>query len=114
MLRECMESNNGIGNREKYASKWGLDTSHPPLIDITPALDIILSRPGDPAHSEYSGQSKRLHELLIEGILSPKAVKSYATFLRTTFPFPPTFARLQVPVYHLKYILYLIMLGGLL
>lgn len=101
-MRDHLESIKGTRNQEKYASKWGLATSYPPLLNIAPALDIILSRPGDPAHSEYSGQSRRLHELLIEGILSPKAVKLYASFLRTTFPFPPTFARLQSPVHHLK------------
>ena len=101
-MRDHLESIKGTGNREKYASKWGLATSYPPLLKMAPAIDIILSFPGDPAHSEYSGQSKRLHELLIEGILSPKAVKLYASFLRTTFPFPPTFARLQSPVHHLK------------
>ena len=45
-------------DKEKYATKWGLDTAHPVLVDITPALDILLSRPGDPAHSEYQGLSR--------------------------------------------------------
>ena len=49
-MRDHLESIKGTGNREKYASKWGLATSYPPLLKMAPAIDIILSFPGDPAH----------------------------------------------------------------
>jgi hypothetical protein len=72
-----------------------------PLIKISPALDLILTRPVDPAHSEYGGQSKQLHELLVETILSAAGSRSYAITLRR-FPFPPSWPRLQSPLHHLK------------
>lgn len=74
--------------RERYGTKYGMDTGDPALIQISPALDIVLSRPGDPAHSEYSGMSKQLHLLLVEAILTVQAAKAYATVLRQ-WPFPP-------------------------
>jgi hypothetical protein len=52
-----MEIYKTVAAKEKWARQWGLDTIHPVLVDISPALDIILSRPGDPAHSEYQGLS---------------------------------------------------------
>ena len=36
-----------------YGSQWGLSEEQPALVDISPALDPILSRPPGPAHSEY-------------------------------------------------------------
>jgi hypothetical protein len=45
--------------REDYAKTWGINPDlpdiifQPPLSKISPELDIIMSRPGDPAHSEY-------------------------------------------------------------
>lgn len=60
----------------------------PPLTTISPALDIVHSRPSDPAHSEYGGVTKQLHLLLMNAILTPLAQRSYAEELRR-FPFSP-------------------------
>ena len=87
--------------RERYATKWGFDTEEPCLVKISPALDIILSRPGDPAHSEYNGLTRIMHNVLIDTILTPAAAKSYAAMLRS-FPFPPGWPRVQGPLHHLK------------
>jgi hypothetical protein len=61
----------------------------PALTQISPALDILLSRPGDPAHSEYKGLSNLMHSLLLDSVLTISATRSYAALLRS-FPFPPT------------------------
>lgn len=87
--------------KENYAKKWGLDTAHPVLVDISPALDIILSRPGGPAHSEYQGLSCLMHNLLPDTVLTNAAGREYATKLRS-FPFPPGWPRVQGPLHHLK------------
>ena len=86
-MRQEMNAFETKAMTEKYASKWGRSSSNPPLFGITPALDIILTRPGDPAHSEYKGQSLRLHELLLKAVLTATAVKQYTHTLRSVFPF---------------------------
>ena len=48
----------------------------PALFRLTPALDIILTRPSDPAHSEYAGLCMQLHHLLSETILTTKVGKN--------------------------------------
>ena len=88
----------------KYKSlctTWGLAEKLTPLVKLTPALDIIRSRPADPAHSEYSGMAKQAQLLLVEAILTPEAQGQYAAELRR-FPFPPGWGRLQSPIRHLK------------
>ena len=83
-----------------YGQEHGLDTETPPLISVSPVLDIILSRPSDPAHSEYGGIIKQLHLLLMGAILTPEAQKSYSEELQA-FKFPPGWGKLQSPVHHL-------------
>ena len=90
-----------IAKKEAFASRWGLSSEEPALMRLFPALDIILTRPSDPAHSEYAGLCKQLHQLLLEAILTPTATQSYATALRQ-WPFAPGFARIQSPIHHLK------------
>ena len=83
-----------------YGREHGLDTEDSPLVSISPALDIIMSCPSDPAHSEYGGISKQLHVLLMSAILTPEAQKGYSDALRG-FKFPPGWGRLQSLVHHL-------------
>jgi hypothetical protein len=90
--------------REDYAKTWGINPVpdiKPPLSKISPALDIIMSRPGDPAHSEYQGVSRQMHLILMETILTVAGGRLYAAELRK-FPFPPNWPRIQSPVKHLK------------
>ena len=89
--------------RTQYGTKWGLnpEPTVPPLAQISPALDIILTRPADPAHSEYGGISSLAHEMLIQAILTKAASKEYTLELQK-FPCPPGWARLQSPLHHLK------------
>ncbi|RYC58953.1 hypothetical protein CHU98_g7247 [Xylaria longipes] len=86
--------------KEAYGKQWGLSSPTPALATISPALDLIVSRPMDPAHSEFSGLSTLAHYLLRDGILTKDASLEYALQLRV-FPFPPGWQRLQSPVHHL-------------
>ena len=88
-------------DKNTRATKWGLAVDEPPLLQLSPALDVILTRPGDTAHSEYNGISRMMHELLIQGILNKRGTKAYGRRLRQ-FPFPKGWGRLQSPVHHLK------------
>jgi hypothetical protein len=71
-----------------------------PLERLAPALDIILTRPSDPAHSEFQGLAKLLHGLLYNAILTESAKKEYTQILRV-FPFPQGWSRLQSPYFYL-------------
>lgn len=100
-MRHEMNSQRNKGARAQYDKKYGLDDETPPLISISPALDIVQTRPNDPAHSEYGGLTKNLHLLLINAILTIQAQKEYSREL-CHFPFPPGWARLQSPLHHLN------------
>lgn len=65
---------------------------------ILVALDLILSRPSDPAYLEYSGITKQAYIFLIEAILTPQAAALYVLMLRK-FLFPLGWPRLQSPYY---------------
>ncbi len=67
---------------------------------ISPALNLIQTRPSDPAHSEYGGVTKLLHTLLMSAILTPQAQRLYGEELQR-FPFPPGWGKLQSPLHHL-------------
>lgn len=86
--------------RAEYGSQWGINEPNPPLVSISPTLDMIMSRPPDAAHSEFKGISCLMHFLLRDGILKKDARIAYAAVLRT-WPFPPGSQRLQSPVHHL-------------
>lgn len=53
------------GQAEAYAVQFGLSVERTPLTALAPALDIILSRSSDPAHSEFQGITKQMHFLLM-------------------------------------------------
>ena len=59
-----------------------------------------MTRPSDPAHSEYAGMTKQFHLLLIEAILTKPATLQYAQLLRT-FPKPPGWGPFQNPVHYI-------------
>ena len=99
--RHEMNAIRATGKKEKFAILWGLSLEEPTLLRLFPALDVILTRPSDPAHSEYAGLYLRLHHLLLEAILTTTATQSYATAIRQ-WPFAPGFARIQSPIHHLK------------
>jgi len=100
-MRKEMLSRRTKREREIYAAKWGMNIDSSPLVAISPALDIIMTRPGDPAHSEYNGLGRLMHEILIQAVLTTQALKSYVRTLRM-FPFPKGWGRLQSPLHHLK------------
>lgn len=96
-----MDSASSATGKMAMARKWGLRVEAPALFRMTPALDIIQTRPSDPAHSEFAGMSKQVHTLLLEHILTTAGSTEYASTLRI-WPFPPGFGRLQSPIHHLK------------
>jgi hypothetical protein len=102
-MREEMNSRNTMARRIEYGTEWGLNPTlcDPPLTQISPALDLILTRPADPAHSEYGGLASLSHEMFVQAVLTTAAGKEYNNFLRS-FPFPPGWARLQSPLHHLR------------
>ena len=100
-MQQMMAHISSTSQRNAYGSRWGIANHAPPLQTISPALDLILSRPLDGAHSEYNGLSNLLHVLLCDGILTNTAKVEYARALRV-WPFPPGANRLQSPIHHLS------------
>lgn len=48
--------------RQEYSRETGLNASSgTPLQKLSPALDMILTRPADPAHSEFNGITNLSH-----------------------------------------------------
>ena len=83
-----------------FCTEWGLAETYPSAASLTPALDIIRTRPTDSEHSEYAGISKLAHDLLMHAILSADGQREYTTQLQS-FPFPPGWGRLNSPAHHL-------------
>jgi len=73
----------------------------PPLLVLSPTLNIVLSWSTNTAHSEYAGIIKLIHLLLINAILTPTAQVAYTTLLKR-FSFSPGWACLQSPAFHLS------------
>ncbi|ELR04371.1 hypothetical protein GMDG_06740 [Pseudogymnoascus destructans 20631-21] len=87
--------------RRTWLQKWGLTSDDPVLFKLSPALNIITTRPADVAHSEYNGQGKQAQELLMKAILSASGLQRYAKeFAR--FPSPARWDRRQSPIHHSK------------
>jgi len=73
-LRTLMNLTTNARAKAKIATEFGFDIESPiPLHTISPALDIILLRPSDPAHSEFGGIAKLAYQLLIDAILTKPA-----------------------------------------
>ena len=100
-LRRQSEMLSNKSQRLKFFQKIGMAPQQTPLIKIAPCLDIIRSRPGDAAHSEYAGLAKQAQSLLFDAILNKKGQEAYVKELQSQ-PLPPGWARLQSPMYHLK------------
>ena len=78
----------------------GMNDQGSPLQSVSPALDVILTRPGDPAHSEFGGITKLLHNLLLDAVLTESAKREYNGILRK-FRFPPDWQHLPSALHHL-------------
>ncbi|KAN0075598.1 hypothetical protein V8E54_006868 [Elaphomyces granulatus] len=63
--RSEMDEIGSTTKREEYGRKWGLQTGETALFRLTPALDIVLTRPSDPAHSEFGGIVRQLQARII-------------------------------------------------
>lgn len=78
-MRKDMVNLSTKAAREAYGAEWGMDPDPAAmaLTSIAPALDIIQTRPGDPAHSEYQGLTSMMHQLLLDGM--PSGVRGATT-----------------------------------
>jgi hypothetical protein len=45
-MRKEMMALNTVKKQEKYATNWGISQQIPSLQKISPALDLIMTRPG--------------------------------------------------------------------
>lgn len=99
-MRKKVSTLRTMKKKVDYCQSNGLDMDDLPLLALSPALDLIVTCPSDPAHSEYAGISKQLHSLLINVILSKAGTQRYGVELRK-FLFPLGWSRLQSPIYHL-------------
>lgn len=66
----------------KYCHKWELNEDFSALLKLTSALDIILTRSADSAHSKYEDLAKCVHELLFTIILIKQAQRKYVSILQ--------------------------------
>jgi hypothetical protein len=98
--RKHMDSLPTKTKKTTYCKKMGMEMEPPALRIITPALDLIMTRPSDPAHSEYGGIIKLIHLLLINAVLKKLAALEYARVLRK-FPKPPGWGRFQSPIHYI-------------
>ena len=87
--------------RNRFFSEHGMQQEPSALQHMTPALDLIHSRSGGPAHSEYAGIVRRIMPVLSDKILTKKALNLFTDKLRK-FPFPCGWGRIQSPATHLK------------
>jgi hypothetical protein len=105
-LRQYMEVGerpdvNTDAKRKAFGRDHSMLPYTPSLQKLSPTLDILITRPGDPAHSEYKGLTQLLHNLVIDMLLSGDNIKNeYAKVLRS-FPLPPSWGKLQSPITHL-------------
>ena len=90
----------GKAKRVAFLARHGLAPEPSALEDLTPALDLVLSRPPDPAHSEYFGLVRRLYPLLYSKILTKRAAEAFTAVFQQ-FPFPPGWGRIQSPATHM-------------
>lgn len=84
----------------KHLQQLGMKEQPSPLLGLCDAMDLILSRPYDPAHSELGGIVKMSMQMLNNYILTEKASQKFALELRA-FPMPPGWTRLQSTYNHL-------------
>lgn len=102
-IREDIDNLPTNAVRQVYGVTQGInpDLGLIALFKLLLALNIVLSRLGDPAYLEYQGLSSIMYKLLIEAILTLSAAKEYRAILRS-FPFLPSQLRVQGLLYYLK------------
>lgn len=101
-LRRELDAIPTVTAKKAFSKDNGLSLEPPAVSLICPALDLIGGRPADPAHSEFGGITKMMHQLLLDVALKPKAIVEYAKILRQ-MPFPLTWAKIQSPYHVLSY-----------
>ena len=93
-LRDEMTRLRFTAKKENFATKRSLFVEQSALVQLFSALDIIVIRLSDPAHSEYCDLCKQLllFLFLLDTIITPTAaVQAYVTAIRH-WPLAPGFA----------------------
>ena len=86
-LRRAMDDMQQKYRKQAFSTKHGISIEAPAVQHIAPVLDLISSRPGDTAHSEFNGITKMTHQILIDAVLKPESIVEYSKMLRR-MPFP--------------------------
>ncbi|KAI8177284.1 hypothetical protein K4K51_005651 [Colletotrichum sp. SAR 10_75] len=83
-MQKEIESKGTKTATKAFASQWGLSKGQlaPTLAQLSPALNLIMSHPPDPAHSEYQGISELMHNTLLDKVLSKSGRLAYNEKLR--------------------------------
>ena len=66
--RRRLEGKGTLSAKSAYGASIGMALERAPLEMWSPALDIVRSRPGDAAHSEFAGITRMTHTILPEQV----------------------------------------------
>ncbi|KAL8755627.1 MAG: hypothetical protein Q9184_004742 [Pyrenodesmia sp. 2 TL-2023] len=84
----------------QFTKDTGIRQGTPPMVKLTPALDLILSRTIDVPHSEWWGIGRILQGLLFTSILTKKGANAYLKAFQS-FRYPAHWPRIQSPAYYI-------------
>lgn len=87
--------------KKKFFQEWKLSMNQSSLVQMTSALDIILTRSTDSAHFKYADMTNQSHHLLLEAVLIIQSCKEYTLQLQK-FKFSSDWDRLQSSLFHLQ------------
>ena len=85
---------------QRFMRERGMRLNPSPIVELAPALDLVLSRPYDTPHSEWRGLGRLLQSLLFEAILTKNGGLAYLKAFQG-YLFPPGWARIQSPMYYI-------------
>lgn len=105
-IREYIDTSQGrdVSTKAKvklYRQQFRIALDILALYQLSPALNIILSRSADLAYLEYNGLSQLMYNLLIKAELLLVAQIEY-TKLLYNFLLPASQGKLQLPIYYLS------------
>ena len=86
--------------QKKYLQSLGMRAEVPAMVQLSPTLDLIMSRAYDAPHSEWRGLGRIIQSLLFSSILSKEGAKQYLHAFQR-FPYPPGWSKIQSPAYYI-------------
>ncbi|KAJ4199790.1 hypothetical protein NW759_016000 [Fusarium solani] len=97
-MRQALKQGPNASQKSAYATQWGLSDIPLPLRHLTPALNVIMTRSPDPAHSEFKGLPNLMHKALLDVILTNSAKAEYTRRLGQSLTLENTTRHVVVPV----------------